>query len=68
MNPIQHISQLVSDDLTAVNQLILQSLHSDIALIELIGKRIIDSGGKRIRPLLIIRRRLTPSVLKKRAR
>lgn len=46
--------QAVADDFSAVNQLILQQLHSDVGLVENIGHYIIESGGKRLRPLLVI--------------
>ncbi len=46
--------QAVADDFSAVNQLILQQLHSDVGLVENIGHYLIESGGKRLRPLLVI--------------
>ncbi|MFA5632911.1 MAG: polyprenyl synthetase family protein [Porticoccaceae bacterium] len=42
------------DDFDAVNRLILEQLHSDITLIENIGQHLIDAGGKRLRPLLVL--------------
>ena len=44
----------VKDDFQAVNQTILTQLHSDVPLIETIGQHIIDGGGKRLRPLLVL--------------
>lgn len=46
--------QAVEEDFSAVNQLILQQLHSDVGLVENIGHYIIESGGKRLRPLLVL--------------
>ena len=46
--------RVVADDFNAVNQLIVNQLHSDIGLIEDIGEYIFDAGGKRLRPLLVL--------------
>jgi octaprenyl-diphosphate synthase len=45
---------LVADDFGAVNALIPRRLTSDVGLVEEIGRHIIDSGGKRLRPLLVL--------------
>lgn len=44
----------VADDLQAVNDLIIAQLHSDVGLVENIGHYIVDAGGKRLRPLLVL--------------
>ncbi len=44
----------VSDDIKAVNELILERLRSDVVLINQIGHYIVGSGGKRLRPLLVL--------------
>jgi len=44
----------VSDDIQAVDDLILERLRSDVVLINQIGHYIIGSGGKRLRPLLVL--------------
>lgn len=44
----------LNDDFEAVNQFILDNLHSDVPLVEKIGHYIIESGGKRIRPILVL--------------
>jgi octaprenyl-diphosphate synthase len=44
----------VADDLCAVNQLILENLESDVALVGNVGSYIVDSGGKRLRPVLVL--------------
>ncbi len=44
----------VEQDFSAVNDLIIQQLHSDVGLVENIGHYIVDSGGKRLRPVLVL--------------
>ena len=44
----------VADEFQSVNQLILDSLKSDVGLVENIGSYIVDSGGKRLRPVLVL--------------
>lgn len=44
----------VLDDLKAVDALICQELISEVSLIEEIGHYLIESGGKRLRPLLVL--------------
>jgi octaprenyl-diphosphate synthase len=46
--------ELIADDFDAVNQLIIQELHSDVGLVESIGHYIVEGGGKRIRPMLVL--------------
>lgn len=49
MNAIQ---QLIASDMQSVNEKILAQLNSDVALINQLGFYIIQSGGKRIRPVI----------------
>jgi len=51
---IEDIRALVSADSEAVDRLILTRLSSDVALINELGRYIINSGGKRLRPLLVL--------------
>ncbi|HSO79446.1 MAG TPA: octaprenyl diphosphate synthase, partial [Chromatiaceae bacterium] len=44
----------VAADLRAVDDLILRRLQSDVALINQIGHYIVNSGGKRLRPLGVL--------------
>lgn len=44
----------VEDDFLAVNDLIIKQLYSEVALVENIGHYIVDAGGKRLRPLLVL--------------
>ncbi|WP_188149750.1 polyprenyl synthetase family protein [Teredinibacter waterburyi] len=46
--------KVVEHDFAAVNQLIIDQLHSDVDLVENIGHYIVDAGGKRLRPLLVL--------------
>lgn len=46
--------QIVSSDFDSLNQLIIDELHSDVGLVEQIGHYLIDAGGKRLRPLLVL--------------
>lgn len=48
------IHRLVGADLTAVDGVIRERLFSDVALIRQVSEHIIRSGGKRLRPLLVI--------------
>lgn len=45
---------VVHDDFRLVDQCIHEQLHSDVALVRKIGEYIIKSGGKRLRPLLVL--------------
>jgi octaprenyl-diphosphate synthase len=49
-----NIRNLVEEETSAVNQLILRELSSDVVLINQIGHYIVNSGGKRLRPMLLL--------------
>ena len=51
---LDDIRRLVEEESQDVNRFIVASLKSDVALINELGRYIINSGGKRIRPLLVI--------------
>ena len=51
---LDSIRNLVGDDLAAVNRTIRERLTSDVALVNQIAEHIIGSGGKRLRPLLVL--------------
>ncbi|MDR9499172.1 MAG: octaprenyl diphosphate synthase [Hydrogenovibrio sp.] len=51
---LDDIRTLMADDLRATDALILERLASDVVLINQIGHYIIHSGGKRLRPLLLL--------------
>jgi octaprenyl-diphosphate synthase len=46
--------QAVARDFEAVNDLIINQIHSDVGLVEDIGQYLIKAGGKRLRPLLVL--------------
>jgi len=50
----QRIYDTVADDFSRVNDLIIKRLSSDVPLVEKIAQYIIESGGKRLRPLLVL--------------
>lgn len=50
----QQIQQLIREDLKAVDGLILRRLHSDVVLINQLGHYIVDGGGKRVRPMVVL--------------
>ena len=51
---LQAIFKPVENDFLAVNQLIPEQLTSDVPLIGEMGKYIVESGGKRLRPLIVL--------------
>lgn len=54
MADIKSITQLVESDFNATNQVILEQLQSDVALVNQLGHYIVAAGGKRLRPLLVL--------------
>jgi len=51
---VDHLRALVSDDFAAVNTLIFDKIQSEISLIDDLANHIVRSGGKRLRPLIIL--------------
>lgn len=51
---IKSLRQLIADDMDAVDKLIIQQLKSDVVLINQIGAYIVHSGGKRLRPMIVL--------------
>ena len=51
---MQHIRNTVASELEQVNRLIIEQLESDVDMVENIGHYIVDAGGKRLRPLLVL--------------
>jgi octaprenyl-diphosphate synthase len=51
---VDTLRAIVSDDIAAVDELIRTRLYSDVALINQLSNYIINSGGKRLRPLLVL--------------
>ena len=51
---IKEVQALIAEDMQGVNDVIRRYLYSDVALINHVANYIIDSGGKRLRPLLVL--------------
>ncbi len=51
---MQQIRATVAQEFELVNQLIIDQLHSNVDMVENVGHYIIDAGGKRLRPLLVL--------------
>jgi len=51
---IQDVYELIAADRQAVDELIKKRLHSEVVLINQIGHYIVNSGGKRLRPVLLL--------------
>ncbi len=51
---IEDVNALASDDMQAVDALIRQSLKSDVTLVSQVSEYIVTSGGKRLRPLIVL--------------
>lgn len=51
---VQDIRAAVAADFEAVNRYIVEQLHSRVPLVESIGQYIVDAGGKRLRPVLVL--------------
>lgn len=48
------LKALMADDLNALDEVIRHHLHSDVALVRQVAEYLIHSGGKRLRPLLLL--------------
>jgi octaprenyl-diphosphate synthase len=53
-NGVDGLLALLADDMHATNQLIIDRMHSKVALIPQLAGYLVASGGKRIRPLLTL--------------
>jgi len=51
---MQQIRDTVATEFEQVNRLIVEQLHSDVPMVENVGHYIVDAGGKRLRPLLVL--------------
>ncbi|MFA5041281.1 MAG: polyprenyl synthetase family protein [Bdellovibrionales bacterium] len=54
LSPLDVMSEMLSDDISSVNQIILQRMDSHVDIIPRLAGHIIASGGKRMRPLLTL--------------
>tara|TARA_B110000858_G_scaffold193768_1_gene246929 strand:+ start:28414 stop:29400 length:987 start_codon:yes stop_codon:yes gene_type:complete len=53
-NRYQQIRSVVEADFKAVDKFIVEQLYSNVPLVENIGHYIVEAGGKRLRPLLVL--------------
>ena len=51
---MEHFYNLIEPDMTAVDAVIRRRLHSDIVLVRQVAEYIIQGGGKRLRPALVL--------------
>ena len=51
---LEAVNRLIAADVAAMNTLIPRQLTSDVALVEEIGHYIVESGGKRLRPIMVL--------------
>jgi octaprenyl-diphosphate synthase len=51
---INEVKELAAADMQAVDLLIRESLQSDVALVSQVSEYIVASGGKRLRPLIVL--------------
>ncbi len=54
MDIITNIHKYLANDIALINNLIIEHLATKEELVELVGKYLIEAGGKRIRPILTI--------------
>ncbi|MBB5192483.1 octaprenyl-diphosphate synthase [Silvimonas terrae] len=48
------VKSVVDQDMTAVDALIRKQLYSDVVLVRQVGEYIVSSGGKRLRPIMVL--------------
>jgi octaprenyl-diphosphate synthase len=53
-NPVDRLSRLVDVDMSAVDRLIHDRMASPVDLIPQLSRHLVDSGGKRLRPMLTL--------------
>ena len=51
---LEPVQRLIADEMHTVDEVIRDRLHSDVALIRQVAEYIINSGGKRLRPALVL--------------
>ncbi len=52
--PLDSIQACIADDMRAVDAVIRNRLHSEVALVNQVSEYIVNSGGKRMRPALVL--------------
>ena len=51
---MDNLKQLLAADMAAVDAVIRARLHSEVVLVNQVGEYIVSSGGKRLRPMLVL--------------
>lgn len=51
---MEFVKTVLADEMPAVDQLIRTRLHSDVVLVRQVAEYIVSSGGKRLRPVLVL--------------
>jgi len=51
---LEPVQRLIADEMQAVDAVIRSRLHSDVVLVRQVSEHIINGGGKRLRPALVI--------------
>ena len=51
---LEPVQRLIAEEMSAVDRVIRQRLHSDVALIRQVSEYIISGGGKRLRPAVVL--------------
>ena len=51
---LEQLNNLIGPDMKAVDAVIRTRLHSDVALVQQVAEYIINAGGKRLRPSLVL--------------
>jgi octaprenyl-diphosphate synthase len=51
---VKHIHEIVAADFASLNEKVVSQLYSSVPLVESIGHYIIEAGGKRMRPVLVL--------------
>jgi octaprenyl-diphosphate synthase len=54
MNTFEDIQNLIQNDINKTDQVLIEHLGSNVALINQMSGYIINAGGKRLRPLLLL--------------
>src|SRR5262249_58104374 len=54
VSPVERLHALVADDMAATDRMIHARMGSAVTLIPDLAKHLIDSGGKRLRPMLTL--------------
>ena len=60
-NAVAQLQALVADEMEAVNEFIRERMSSDVPMIPDLASHLINSGGKRLRPMLTIASSVTSS-------